>query len=139
MVRSKLLDALLRENPHLRRSDVERAVEALFGALSSALVSGRRIELRRFGAFTTKVRPSYIGRNPVTGAKVEVPTRRTIAFRAGAPLLMRLNSDHPVAAQDPANGEQQPNLGSSSPPDEGAGITFSPLGTNKRNGPELSL
>ena len=95
MVKSQLIDAFVAENPHLHRSQVEAAVEAILEAMSSALAEGRRIELRGFGAFTTSIRPAYRGRNPSTGAAVDVPDRSTIAFRAGRPLRARLNPHLP--------------------------------------------
>jgi integration host factor subunit beta len=91
VVKSELIDAFVAENPTLRRSEIEDAVDAILQAMTAALAEGRRIELRGFGGFSASIRPAYCGRNPSTGAPVDVPARSTIAFRPGAPLRARLN------------------------------------------------
>ena len=59
------------------------AVDALLESLAKALVAGHRIELRGFGTFETVLRAPRTGRNPRTGAKVKIPSRRVPVFRPG--------------------------------------------------------
>ena len=51
MIKSELIQKISEENPHLFQRDVERLVSTVFSEITSAMSSGRRIELRGFGAF----------------------------------------------------------------------------------------
>ena len=55
------------------------------------LATGHRVELRGFGAFSVKTRPSRMGRNPRTGEPVSVGQKRAPFFRTGKELRERLN------------------------------------------------
>ncbi len=92
MTRSKLIMKLAERNPHLYHRDVERIVSTIFEEISAALARGERVELRGFGAFSVKQRAARIGRNPRTGAAVQVATKRLPYFKTGKELRERLNS-----------------------------------------------
>lgn len=91
MIKSQLIDQLARLNPHLRRHDIKKVVEAIFGEISDALVQGGRVEIRGFGAFSLRRRRARTGRNPKNGKSVSVPEKRMAAFKAGKELKLRLN------------------------------------------------
>jgi integration host factor subunit beta len=91
MIRSELVAAVTEMNPHLSQRDVERVVSTIFESITSALAQGRRVELRGFGAFSTRERESRVGRNPRTGEKVDVEAKRVPYFKAGKELRERLN------------------------------------------------
>ena len=61
--------------------------------IAEALARGDRVELRGFGAFSTKHRKARQGRNPRTGAPVDVPEKFVPFFKAGKGLRERLNAD----------------------------------------------
>jgi integration host factor subunit beta len=61
--------------------------------IAKALAAGDRVELRGFGAFSVKVRPARVGRNPRTGEAVEVDEKRVPFFRTGKELRERLNGE----------------------------------------------
>lgn len=65
-------------------------VDTLLGAISDALVDGRRVEIRGFGSFGTRVRPGKLARNPRTGEPVLVAEKRVPFFKPGMPLLAHL-------------------------------------------------
>ena len=67
MIRSELLQLLAKENADLRAEDVERAVDIFFDEIAARLAKGGRVELRGFGAFSTRQREARKGRNPRTG------------------------------------------------------------------------
>jgi len=67
----------------MTQSDVSKIIEGTFDAISQALASGQRWELRDFGVFEVKTRASRLGRNPRTGDQVPVPERRVVTFRPG--------------------------------------------------------
>jgi integration host factor subunit beta len=91
MIRSELLQILAKENPELRAEDVERAVDTFFDEIGSRLAKGGRVELRGFGAFSTRERGERTGRNPRTGETVEVPGKRVPFFKPGKEMRARLN------------------------------------------------
>lgn len=91
MIRSELLQALARENPELRAEDVERAVDTFFDEIADSLAGGGRVELRGFGAFSTRHREARKGRNPRTGESVNVPEKRVPYFKPGKEMRARLN------------------------------------------------
>ena len=91
MIRSELLQALARENPELKAEDVERAVDAFFEEIAESLAAGGRVELRGFGAFSTRKREARKGRNPRSGASVSMPEKRVPYFKPGKEMRARLN------------------------------------------------
>ena len=93
MTKSELIAYVTEQNPHLYQRDVERIVTTIFDEISSALSRGDRVELRGFGAFSIKQRNARIGRNPRTGATVEVPAKRVPYFKTGKQLRNMLNDN----------------------------------------------
>jgi integration host factor subunit beta len=91
MIRSELLQALARQNPELRAEDIERAVDTFFDEIARSLADGGRVELRGFGAFSTRAREARKGRNPRTGEAVQVPGKRVPYFKPGKEMRSRLN------------------------------------------------
>jgi integration host factor subunit beta len=75
MTKSELISLLAAKQPQLDYRDVELAVKELLEQMSSALSSGDRIEVRGFGSFSLHYRPPRTGRNPKTGAAVQVPDK----------------------------------------------------------------
>ncbi len=91
MTKSELIQRLAEMNPHLYQRDVERIVSTIFDEISVALARGDRVELRGFGAFSVKARNARVGRNPRTGASVNVARKFVPFFKAGKDLRERLN------------------------------------------------
>lgn len=93
MIRSELVSAIARENPGLRAEEVEKIVSTFFDEIGQKLASGGRVELRGFGAFSTRARDPREGRNPRTGDTVSVPGKRVPYFKPGKEMRARLNAD----------------------------------------------
>ena len=91
MTKSELIADLAQDNPHLLGRDVELIVATIFDQITAALAGGSRVELRGFGAFTVKRRDARIGRNPRTGATVDVSEKAVPFFKAGKELRERVN------------------------------------------------
>ena len=72
MIKSELIEKIAEENPHLFQRDIERIVSTIFEEITEAISSGNRVELRGFGAFSSKRRQERMGRNPRTGEAVKV-------------------------------------------------------------------
>jgi integration host factor subunit beta len=93
MIRSELLQSLAKDNPSLRPEEIERVVDVFFEEIVHRLADGGRVELRGFGAFSTRDREPRKGRNPRTGATVEVPGKRVPYFKPGKEMRQWLNTE----------------------------------------------
>ena len=83
MIRSELVQKLCGDFPDLTQREVEGVVGALFDSITEQLAQGGRVELRGFGAFSTRQRDARVGRNPRTGDPVSVmPSACPISSRA---------------------------------------------------------
>jgi integration host factor subunit beta len=101
MTRSDLVELLTERIGQLTHRDAEAAVKTILDAMSHALVSGHRIEIRGFGSFSITRRPPRMGRNPRTGEKVPIPERRVPHFKPGKALRQAIGAQ---AADDaPSN------------------------------------
>lgn len=91
MIRSELLTVLGKDSPDLRAEDIEQVVDIFFDEVSRRLAEGGRVELRGFGAFSTRARAARQGRNPRTGEAVQVAAKRVPYFRPGKEMRRVLN------------------------------------------------
>lgn len=91
MIRSELLQSLCNDNPDLRPDEVEQVVDIFFEEIANRLAEGGRVELRGFGTFSCRARDARQGRNPRTGAAVDVPAKRVPYFKPGKEIRERLN------------------------------------------------
>lgn len=67
--------------------EAERALNAFIEAVIDALASGERVRIVRFGTFYVTERAERKGRNPRTGEKMTIPTRKVVKFRSSKGLL----------------------------------------------------
>jgi DNA-binding protein HU-beta len=70
----------------ITKTKAEMAVETVFESMKRALSQGDRIELRGFGVFNVRPRKTGIGRNPRTGAEVNIPPGKAVRFKPGKEL-----------------------------------------------------
>ncbi|MCW3836158.1 integration host factor subunit beta [Sphingomonas canadensis] len=91
MIRSELVQLLAQENPGLSVREVEKIVSVFFDEIAARLSADGRVELRGFGAFSTRGRDARTGRNPRTGDTVDVPAKRVPYFKPGKEMRQRLN------------------------------------------------
>jgi integration host factor subunit beta len=91
MIRSELVQKIAAENKDLRLEEVEQIVDLFFDAITSQLAKGGRVELRGFGAFSTRSRESRTGRNPRTGESVAVDAKKVPYFKPGKEMREQLN------------------------------------------------
>jgi integration host factor subunit beta len=76
----------------LTRRDGEMIVDTIFDSVIHALRTGDKIEIRGFGSFRTRQRRGRIGRNPKTGAKVDVPPKKIPYFKPSKELKDYVNT-----------------------------------------------
>lgn len=83
----------------LTKKCAETIVDTLFGSIAEALRHGEKVELRGFGSFRLRRRRPHRGRNPRTGDRVDVPSKRVAYFTPGKELKELVNRDlaQPVA------------------------------------------
>jgi integration host factor subunit beta len=91
MIRSELVQLLAKDNPELSAKEIEKIVSIFFDEISERLAQGGRVELRGFGAFSTRGRDARTGRNPRTGETVSVQAKRVPYFKPGKEMRQRLN------------------------------------------------
>jgi len=89
--KAELIDAVA-ESADLPKAAATRAVDALVDSISSALKAGDTVSLVGFGAFSVKERAARTGRNPQTGAAIDIKASRMPVFKAGKALKDSVNS-----------------------------------------------
>lgn len=107
LTKSELITLLAGRYPQLSVRDMDLAVKTVLDAMTAALSSGQRIEIRGFGSFSLSQRKSRIGRNPKSGEKVMVPAKLVPHFKPGKELRERVDqgpADSTVTAQDTVPG-----------------------------------
>ena len=102
MIRSELVVRVAEMNPHLYEKDCKAVVRAILNCISNALARDDRVELRDFGAFTVVTHRPHTGRNPRTGALVDVDEEAAVRFKPGKGMRDRLKTGG-VAAQAPTH------------------------------------
>ena len=80
------LIAAVAEKTAMSKKDSEKAVSALFDAVTEALANGEKVQLVGFGTFEVKERAAHMGRNPRTKEAMEIPARRVAGFKVGKAL-----------------------------------------------------
>ena len=90
MNKSDLINAIsTKEN--LTEKNASEIVNMVFDGFTDTLKKGGRIEIRGFGSFTVREYSAYTGRNPKTGAKTQVGTKKLPFFKAGKELKEKVN------------------------------------------------
>ncbi|KAB7708903.1 HU family DNA-binding protein [Bacillus sp. B190/17] len=74
------------ETAELSKKDATKAVEAVFDAIQNTLASGDKVQLIGFGNFEVRERSARKGRNPQTGAEIEIAASKVPAFKPGKAL-----------------------------------------------------
>ena len=95
MTKSKLITNLANHYPSLMRKDVTKMVDIVLSNIINALRKDEfgAVEIRNFGRFSLKVQNERLGRNPATGARLEIPMKKKVHFKASSVLLKRLNEN----------------------------------------------
>jgi integration host factor subunit beta len=101
MTKAELIEEVSRV-VEMTRKDSEVIVEAIFDSIVRSLRSGDKIEIRGFGSFRTRQRQPRVGRNPKTGTRVEVPSKRIPYFKPSKELKDLVNNSAGEAGQPAA-------------------------------------
>ena len=92
MTKADLVEEVVRVT-NVSKKHAEIIVNTVFSSITDALRGEDKIELRGFGSFRIRQRGSRTGRNPKTGARVDVPSKSIPYFKPGKELRELLNRD----------------------------------------------
>lgn len=92
-VKSKILNQLAKTYPNFIRRDLEKALDLVFDEIIDALAKGKGCEIRGLGSWRIRYRKKRAGRNPKTGARVDIPAKKTIHWKMSKDLLNILNKN----------------------------------------------
>jgi len=124
MNRQELIDSVA-EKAGTTKAAAGRMLEAIFdsagGAISEAVQKGREVSIPGFGKFRSKVRKARRGRNPRTGAEIEIPETTVIAFSPGKGLRDALGEKSGGGARKAAGGTRKAAGGAKKSSAAGAG------------------
>jgi len=109
MTKAELIEDVSRA-VEMSRKDSEIIVETIFESIVKSLRTGDKIEIRGFGSFRTRQRQSRVGRNPKTGARVDVPAKKIPYFKPSKELKDLVNSSpaEPAASPPPPTTSAPP-------------------------------
>ena len=90
MNKSELIEAITAE-ADLSKASAGRALDAVISAVTGALKDGESVSLVGFGTFSVKARAARTGRNPQTGAAIQIAAANIPSFKAGKALKDAVN------------------------------------------------
>ena len=90
MNKAELIDAIAGD-ANLSKADAKRALESVTSNVTKALKGGNKVALIGFGTFSISARAARTGRNPQTGATIQIKAKKVAKFKAGAALAKAVN------------------------------------------------
>ena len=85
MTKTELIDKVA-EQSGLTKKDSGKVIDAMFESVTEALAGGEKVQLVGFGSFEVRKREARKGRNPQTGAEIDIPAQSAPVFTAGKAL-----------------------------------------------------
>ena len=89
---------------NLTKKQTEVVVNTVFSSITDSLAEGKKVELRGFGSFRIRQRNARVGRNPKSGEKVDVPSKKVPFFKAGKELRELVDEHEAQEAAREAGG-----------------------------------
>ena len=90
MNKSELIDAMA-SGAGISKAAAKKALESMLGGVSSTLRGGGTVSLVGFGSWSVSHRRARAGRNPQTGATIQIAAKNVVKFKAGAELASSVN------------------------------------------------
>ena len=90
MNKSELIDTMA-SGAGISKAAAKKALESMLGGVSSTLRGGGRVSLVGFGSWSVSHRRARAGRNPQTGASIQIAAKNVVKFKAGAELSGSVN------------------------------------------------
>ena len=91
MNKTELTDAVA-EAADITKADAARALDAVLTTISNTLASGEQVGVVGFGTFLVRERAARVGRNPQTGAEIQIAAATVPAFKPGKALKDAVNN-----------------------------------------------
>lgn len=91
MNNADLADKIAAAN-NLSKADAKKLVDGILGAIADAAAAGDEISLNGFGKFKVKSNPAREGRNPATGATIQIAASKKLGFTAAKALKDKINA-----------------------------------------------
>ncbi|MBN2134525.1 MAG: integration host factor subunit beta [Acidobacteria bacterium] len=91
MTKAELVEKVSKEMD-MSKKHTEIIVNTVIDSITKALQDGDKVELRGFGSFKIRERQPRLGRNPKTGEKVQIPSKKIPFFKPGKELKDLVNS-----------------------------------------------
>lgn len=89
MNKAELIDAMA-EDAGISKAQAKKALDSFTDNVADTLAKGGRISLVGFGSFSVSQRSAREGRNPQTGATIQIPAKNVARFKPGAELNAKL-------------------------------------------------
>lgn len=106
VTKKELVDRIA-ETTRAKRVQVKEIVQNFLDEIINELGRGNRLEFRDFGVFETKERAARIAQNPKTLQRVHVPAKRTVKFKIGR--LMKIKLQEGMAGGSQPSGSSKLN------------------------------
>jgi DNA-binding protein HU-beta len=91
MNKADLIEKIFAEQgPKVSKAQAARALDSVIGGITTALKRGERVTISGFGTFSASKRRARVGRNPQTGAPINIPARTVARFSPGKELRQEL-------------------------------------------------
>jgi DNA-binding protein HU-beta len=90
MNKGELIESIATQSG-LSKADAGRALDATLDAITGSLMTGAKVSLPGFGTFGTSHRAARSGRNPQTGATIQIKARTAVGFKASSKLKEAVN------------------------------------------------
>ena len=92
-VKKQILDSLCDQyNQYLRR-DLSKVLNLVFNEIVESIARNQRVEIRSFGSFELRQQKARLGRNPISGERLEIPAKKNVHWKMSKELFQKLNQD----------------------------------------------
>jgi len=118
ITKKELIDRIAEETGE-KRVVVKRIVQGFLNEIIEELAKGNRLEFRDFGVFESRLRAERVAQNPKTLERVHVPAKRTVKFKVGR--LMKLKLLNPTPEQQAEGAADPPPGNPANPPPASSG------------------
>ena len=85
------LIASIAESAELTKADATKAIDAAINAITESVNKGTKVTIPGFATFEKTSRPARKGRNPSTGAEIDIPAKNVVKIKAGKTLQDAVN------------------------------------------------
>ena len=88
--KAELINTIYNTGNYTSRANAQTALEDILGAVTTGINNDGKVQIVGFGTFTVKTRAARTGRNPRTGATINIAASKSVGFKAGKALKSNL-------------------------------------------------